>query len=78
MSKRPPEVEEYIRRIASMGGQARMQSLTQEQREELARKGGLAGGRSRAKKLSAKRRKEIARKAAQARWGKKSGNRSSS
>ncbi|MCW5977739.1 MAG: hypothetical protein KIT09_06660 [Bryobacteraceae bacterium] len=67
---RHPEVDKYIRQIASMGGKARAEKLTPEQQSEIGRKAGLVGGKARAKKLSAERRSEIARKAVQARWSK--------
>ena len=72
MAKRHPEVDKYIREIASMGGKARAEKLSDEQQSAIGRKAGLIGGKARALKLSPKKRSEIARKAAQARWSKTS------
>lgn len=56
-----------------IGGKARMDALTEEERSNLARKAGLKGGRARTKSLTPERRKEIAQKAIAARWAKKKG-----
>lgn len=68
---KPITLAEHIARIAPLGGKARMESLTPEQRHELTQRAGELGGKARAKNLSAKRLREIARKAAVARWAKR-------
>ena len=62
---------EHVARIGRLGGLARAESLSPEQRSESSRKAGRVGGRARAAKLTAKQRKAIAKKAAAVRWGKK-------
>ena len=57
-------------RFASVGGKARVASMTEREHSELGTKAGKAGGKARAEKLSAKRRREIAKAAAIARWRK--------
>ena len=42
MEQLPKEVREYIRRITSIAGKARMEKLSKEERSELARKAALA------------------------------------
>jgi len=64
-------LREHTRRIGKLGGRARSESMTPEERSALAKLGGEAGGPARAEKLSPARRKAIAKKAAAARWGKK-------
>jgi hypothetical protein len=61
----------HAREIRSLGGKARMESMSDKERSEFASAGGKAGGKARAEKLSSKRRSEIARAAAEARWKKK-------
>jgi hypothetical protein len=51
----------------------RWASATEEERKKVGERIASVGGRARAAQLSPKRRKEIARKAAEARWGKKAG-----
>jgi hypothetical protein len=53
----------HAQALGSLGGRARMDSLTHRERRELAAKAGAA----RAKKLSARKRKEIAKAAVAAR-----------
>jgi hypothetical protein len=71
MAKKNPAAVALGRLGGKLGGRARMDSMTPEQRTEFARAGGEAGGRARADKLTAAKRKAIAKKAAAARWGKK-------
>jgi hypothetical protein len=65
--------QERRQEIASLGGKARADVVSQEEAVKIARKAGNVGGRARAEKLSSKRRSEIARKAAATRWAKQSG-----
>ena len=69
--RKPLTVEEHMKRIAPIGGDARAASLTQEERSEIGRTGGKVGGKARAAKLTKEQRAAIARKAAAARWQKK-------
>ena len=64
-------VAELTSKAGKVGGRARAEALTPEQREAIARQGGLSGGRARAKALTKARRSAIAKKAAAARWGAK-------
>ncbi len=57
--------------IASMGGRARAESISQEDLHRIVTKAGISGGKARAAKLTQEQRSDIARKAAAARWGKK-------
>jgi hypothetical protein len=66
MAKNPHAVA-----LGRLGGLARAEKLSAEEKAEISRTAGLAGGAARAQSLSAKRRAEIARKAAAARWRKK-------
>jgi hypothetical protein len=68
--KKNPAAVALGRLGGKVGGKARMEAMSPEERTEFASKGGAVGGRARADKLSSKRRSEIARKAAAARWGK--------
>jgi hypothetical protein len=52
--------------LGKLGGKARMDKMTADEREEVARSGGAA----RAATLTAKQRSDAARKAAEARWSK--------
>jgi hypothetical protein len=52
------------------GGQARMRTMSAEDRQAFGRAGGLASAKTRAKVLTPAQRKAIAKKAAEARWGK--------
>jgi len=65
--KRDPAVEQYILRLASIGGKARAEALTPRQRKRIAKQGGkaLQAGRT------PEERSASARKAARARWGAK-------
>jgi len=62
--KRHPEVEKYIREMASSGGKARAESLTPRQRARIAQK----GGRAAQSKLTPEQRSEAARHAITERW----------
>jgi hypothetical protein len=62
---------EHVARIGRLGGLARAESLSPEERSESSRKAGRVGGRARARKLSSAKRRAIAQRAAKARWGKK-------
>jgi hypothetical protein len=68
--KKNPAAVALGRLGGKVGGKARMEAMSPEERIAFASKGGAVGGRARAEKLSSKRRSEIARKAAKARWGK--------
>ena len=68
--KKQVTLQEHALKISPLGGKARMESMSPEERSSFASKGGKAGGKARAEKLSPKRRAEIARAAAQARWKK--------
>jgi hypothetical protein len=65
MKRREPQ-----KSLQSMGGEARMSTMSKREREDFASKGGRVGGKARAQKLSSERRSEIARAAALARWKK--------
>jgi len=69
----PKEItlQEHVTRIGKLGGKARMEAMTEEERAEFGRLGGQSGGAARATALTATRRSEIAKKAALARWGTK-------
>jgi hypothetical protein len=69
--KKKAKLRGQAREIRSLGGKARMESMSDRERSEFASTGGKAGGKARAEKLSSKRRSEIARAAAEARWKKK-------
>jgi hypothetical protein len=68
--KKNPAAVALGRLGGKVGGKARMEGMSAEERTEFASKGGAVGGRARADKLSSKRRTEIARNAAAARWAK--------
>jgi hypothetical protein len=61
---------ERQKEIASMGGRARAEAISDEDLNRIVTKAGKAGGKARAAKLTKEQRSEIARKAAAARWGK--------
>jgi hypothetical protein len=69
--KKPITLQEHAKSISPLGGKARMESMTAEERRAFAASGGKAGGKARLEKLSAKRRSEIAKAAALARWKKR-------
>jgi len=80
----PEEINAVLSYVGSIGGRARAEKLSPEQRSAIARLGGTTaamrgndysnmgkiGGRARAEKLSPERRKEIAKKAIAARIAK--------
>ena len=70
--KRPITLQEHAKRISPLGGKARMDSMSAEERKSFAASGGRAGAIARKEKLSPKRRSEIAKAAALARWKKDS------
>lgn len=57
--------------LGRLGGIARAEVLTPEERAAISRKGGKKGGKARAAKLSAAERSAIAKKAAAKRWAKR-------
>ena len=63
---------EYLREVASragkIGGKARMESMSGQERSAFASKGGKAGSKARAESLTPEERREIAKAAAHARW----------
>jgi hypothetical protein len=68
VNKKLSEIAPELRPVfGRMGGLARNEATTHEQRVEMGKK----GGKARAEKLSPERRKEIARQGAVARWGEK-------
>ena len=69
--KQPITLEEHLKRIAKRGGEARMEQLSESDRQELAAKAGKRGGKARAKALSSEERSRIARKAALEMWRKR-------
>jgi hypothetical protein len=69
--KTPKTLKEHLKGIAKRGGNARMQALSEAERQELATKAGKSGGKARAKSLSAEERSRIARKAALEMWRKR-------
>ena len=70
--KRDPE---YLRQIRSrggkIGGKARMESMSGQERSAFASKGGKAGSKARAESLTAEQRREIAKAASHARWSRR-------
>jgi hypothetical protein len=65
-------LREHLASIASKGGRARAEKLSDKRKQAIAKKASKLGGKARAAALSPAKRKEIAKKAAAARWGKKS------
>jgi hypothetical protein len=57
--------------LGRLGGKARADKLSPEQKSEIGRTAGRLGGKRRAEVLTAAQRKAIAQKAAKTRWGKK-------
>jgi hypothetical protein len=67
---------ERQREIASMGGRARAEAISEEELNRIVTKAGKSGGKARAAKLTKEQRSETARKAAVARWKKQKGSNS--
>jgi hypothetical protein len=69
--REPITLADHLRKISKRGGKARMNALTEEERQKLAAKAGKSGGVARAKALTAEQRSQIARNAAREMWRKR-------
>jgi hypothetical protein len=67
-AKKKPEKNPAAVALGALGGKARAEQLTQEEKSEIARQAGEKGGRARAAKLSKAKRIAQAKTAARARW----------